>query len=296
MAFSQGTDNSQVVEFSRHHGIGLFNVVAVNPNKKELEALGFSPEEEPVYHSVEKDTNTGKEFKRFRAEFFLRLAPNREGIVELDKLFRLSFFVTDQYFQGSTSGKWQIIDEFGRTAWATETEVRERIIPVYSNGPANITSNFRLSFRGEEDLTNFIKVLLGIPSPTEYKNGTFVMKDNTSECLARFEDFKKMLHGDFTELKNIIKMQPNGRVKTVVGIRTTDDGKQYESVYGKVVSPRVADDKLIKSVKDTQANGSLSNVQFYFGGLTEYVETPTQAPMATTSTDPFGGSDDPFAV
>lgn len=286
MAFSKGSDNSLVVARPKYWGIGYFNVIAVNPSKDQLVAMGINAENEPVYTGTFTDENTKAETPYFAAEFYLK--PTQKHHEGVEKIFRVRYTVQRAAFIGSQSGKYQVIDEFGRTAWATESVIQQREIPIYSSGPASITNNYRLSFRGEDKLTEFIIKLLNIPAPTEKVNGTFVMKADTSECLARFETLDRLFAGDFSELKSIISMYPNGIVKAAVGIRTTNEGNQYEFVFPDVVSPYQSNDTIKKRIDNAKAAGSLSTVDFFVGDLQEYKVAPSVAPVQQAAPSPFG--------
>ena len=138
--------------FKMYKGMAAFNIVAVNPTKAELEALtGRELENEPEY--VGK-TDEGKE--QVRVVFYGKTAPDAKLNNGIEMLIPISFMLTKDYRVGQTSGKYQIIDKFGRTAWATKEEVQSKAIPQYTSGPANISADYRLAWQGEEFLTDFL--------------------------------------------------------------------------------------------------------------------------------------------
>ena len=128
--------------FKMYKGMAAFNIVAVNPTKAELEALtGREIENDPEY--VGK-TDEGKE--QVRVVFYAKTAPDAKLNNGIELLIPISFMLTKDYKVGQNSGKYQIIDKFGRTAWATKEEVQSKSIPQYSSGPANISADYRLAW------------------------------------------------------------------------------------------------------------------------------------------------------
>ncbi|MDQ9822852.1 hypothetical protein RFZ44_05690, partial [Acinetobacter sp. 163] len=74
---------------------------------------------------------------------------------------------------------------------------------------------------GEEELTKFIKAYLNIPNVMKYVNNTWVMVDNPEDCEARLEHIEDYFKGNFKELREVIALQPNNRVKVLFGVKTT---------------------------------------------------------------------------
>lgn len=265
MAFGKAVDNSQfkAAEFTRHWGIGTFNVVAVNPNAKELEALGFGSNEEPQYIGEIDDEYGNRKYSV--VEFYLK--PTADLLI--DKVFRHRIVLFKDVQSNRDETKYQVIDEYGRTAWGSKEVIQNKEIPMYASGPARITTNYRLAIRGEERLTDFIKTLLNI-NCEEYVNGAWVMKKDLSDCQARFDNLDAFFRGDFSLLKSLIKMAPNNAIKAILGIRHTDNGKTYETFFDRVFSPRTSDSYISSVINKEKEQGRLSNTIFYFSELTEY--------------------------
>ena len=282
MAFASGSESTEESNIKRYIGIAPVSVLAVNPTKAELEAIyGRTLEKDIEYITeVEKD---GVKTKQVRIDFIIATDPIKSGI---DLKTKMSFFVRGDFNYNKDASKVQVIDKFGRTAWVTVEQAKNHEIPVYSNGPANLDADYRPCLRGEEDLSNFIKTYLNVASPVTWVDGKFVPKASTEGCEARLDKIAEYVKGNFTELKGLIKLQPNNKVKVLFGVKTTDDNKQYQTIYTQMVlKPNVTDYKRIqKEVEERQATGAMSNVDFSFSNLKEY---------DVTSTDFKADDDDP---
>lgn len=54
---------------------------------------------------------------------------------------------------------------------------------------------------------------------------------NKADAEARLDKIENYFKGDYSELREAISLQPKNRVKGLFGVRTTEDGKQYQAVY-----------------------------------------------------------------
>lgn len=291
MAIAKGQASSEAVAIKRYIGVGACKVIGVNPTKAEMkELMGFEPNEEPVYFG--KQVIDGKEVDYARISFVIKTVADKcNGI---DSTQMVTFFIRNQYRKGATSGKYQVIDEYGRTAWGLEEDVKAKKTIMYSNGPANISNNYRPTFVGEEELTNFIKVWLNIPNPANYVNGAWIMKPATeavlSEC--RFDNIKNFFNGNFKEVTDTVMLQPDNVVKVLFGIRTNDEGREYQDIYPEVLRSNTTDySKLQAAIEERKNNGALSNRTYEFCELKEYTVEPTKFDDPLASTD----NSDPWA-
>lgn len=281
---------SEEVEFKLYKGVGAFNVVAVNPTAKELSELtGREVTEEPEYVGKNDD---GK--PNVRLSLWLRTDPNSKKNNGINMLTSVNFIITQDRRVGANSGKVQIIDKYGRTAWATEDELASKAIPQYSNGPANIDANYRPAFQGEEFFVDFLIQWLNIPNPADYKEGKWVMKADPSDSEVAL-DFKKLFAGDVSEIKELIKLAHDFAVKCAIGIRTTDEGKQYQSVFAKkFVRNSVSNySKLDATIQEFKNNGGAANIEYSTEDLHENVVEATNFKQgeSASSDNPFAGND-----
>ena len=316
MAISKGNASKEAQEFKRFIGVCPVFVKAVNPNKAEHEKLfNTTLEEAPVYVQ-DKEDNDGNSYKNVRISVVLQ--PDVEKIGFDMPLVTMPLFITNQKQYGANSGKYQVVDKYGRFAWATEAEISAKEIPTYSNGKkADISNDYRIAYVGEEDLTNFIRVFLCIPSITKWDNNEKCMVPNTDvkpeecECRLEVESFEKLFKGDFSEIKDILGFQPTNKVKVCLGVRTDANGKLFQSVYTKKFISNAATnysslDKVLQAdiAYATTHNKALST-EYSAKAVHEYSVTPTtftaseSSEVTPSSGMPFGGPSenitDPFA-
>ena len=269
MAFSAGKESTESGEFKRYIGVASVRVLAVNPTKSEQEKLyNTTLDKDPEY--VGNVNVNGKDVQNVRISFVVKTDEEKCGI---DMTTNVTFFLQNAPRMGSQSGKYQIIDKYGRTAWATEEDIKAKQIPVYSNGkPANIDADYRQAYVGEEELTNFIKNYLNIPNVQKYMDGEWKLVDNPSECEARLDKIADYFKGNFAELKSIISLQPNNKIKVMFGVRTSEDGKEYQAVYTRMTLRNGVSDysRLDKDLQEAKQNGAYSTTEFSVCPIKEY--------------------------
>ena len=315
MAISRGNASKEAQEFKRYIGVCPVFVKAVNPNKTEHEKLfNTTLEEAPIYVQDKEDAE-GNSYKNVRISVVMQ--PDIEKIGFEMPLITMPLFVTNQKQFGAKSGKYQVVDKYGRFAWATEAEISAKEIPTNSNGKkADISNDYRIAYVGEEALTKFIRAFLYIPEITVWDNNEQCRVPNTKdkpeecECRLDVETFEKLFKGDFSEIKEILGFQPNNKVKVCLGIRTdANSGKLFQSVYTKKFISNAATnysslDKMLQADASYAAeNNKVLNTEYSAETVHEYSVTPTNfsaAPEAAPSGDmPFDGpsedATDPFA-
>ena len=300
MAIAKGKESTEATGYKRYIGVGAAFVKAVNPNKKEMEALyGREQENEPEYvGTVERD---GKDIPNARISFITNPDPEKygEGI-----LIPHTYFLRREYRYNSDKTKVQVIDKYGRTAWVTIEQAKNHEIPMYSNGPANLDKDYRPAYVGEEELTQFLINYLNIPNVMKYDraNNKWYLVDNPQDSECRLDEIEKYFKGDFTELRSAIALQPTNKVKILYGVRTSDDNKQYQTTYTRMTLKNSVTDysKLdadVMEMKSRSTSTSVAQTEYRVDNFQEYkVEAThiTESTAATESSDlPF---DDPFAL
>ena len=124
----------------------------------------------------------------------------------------------------------------------------------------------------------------------KYVNNTWVMVDNTEDCEARLEHIEDYFKGDFSELREVIALQPTNKIKALFGVRITDDNKQYQAVYNQMFLKNNITDysKLDKDLQDRKAAGAYPTTEFTVGELKEYNVEATDLSNSGASGDmPF---------
>jgi len=296
MAFAAGQDSKDAVIIPRYIGVGAVNVIAVNPNKAQLkEIFNMELEDEPVYIGIQEQD--GQKIEYARLDLVVQTVPELNDDIDLKT--RLSFFIRNQFRYNRDKTKIQVVDEFGRSGWVTKEELDKHAVPIYSNGqPANLTTNYRPCYVGEEDIISFFKTFLSIPSPTIKKGDKWVPADNLDLCRARFDEIAKTFKGDFSEFINTWKLRPHNKVKVLFGVRTSGEGKQYQTFYPKKFMSNSATtyDSLAEHLRRTKEAGGLSTSEFQVVPLQEYVvnSTPLENSQPAAA-NPFGNpSENPF--
>lgn len=298
MAFGKGQVSTEGTSIKKFIGVASVFVAAVNPTKDELEKLyGRELENAPEYVS---ETEVGSEDNKrkvpqVRLDFIVKADPEKYKDADgnpIDFVSKVSLYLAKEYRYNKDQTKVQVIDKYGNTAWVNVEDAKNHVIPVYSNGPANIDKGYRPAYIGEEELIKFLIAYLNIPSPLKYvkEQGKFEWQDanKLSDSEASLEHIDDYFKGDFSELSTILSYQPNNKVKVLFGVRTTDDNKQYQVTYNKMFLKNGTTDysRLDADVKATQEAGALVSSEFDCTDLHEYVVESTDFSQSNEST-PF---------
>lgn len=287
MAFSMGQENAEAPEYKNYWGLAPVKVKAIQPTKAELEEFyGRTLDADPIY-VTEKEKN-GVKVRNVRVDFLVETVPASEEEKPIKS--KISFFVAKAPFENKEKTKCKVIDVYSRTAWVTNDEFAQKAIPQYSNGPARISNNYRKAYQGEEELTTFIKTWLNIPSVDSYIDGSWVPnpKFQPSQCEARLDNIDTLFNGDYSELKNLVKLLPENKIWVLFGVRHNDEGKAFQCVFGRHFETYVKNrnpkfDKFHAAVDEVKATGFGANEEYSFNLLSEYTvestnfeETPVQ--------------------
>ena len=306
MAYSKGKKNAEPVETKRYIGYGICNIVAINPNKAQLEKIyGRTVDKEPVY--INETEIDGKKVPQARIDILYKLDAKKyhdDNSEPIDTIFRKSYFITKIKQSNRDNTKFHIMDEYGNTAWATEDEVNNHIVPMYSNGPASITNNYKILYRGEENLANLFKTFLGVTTvrvnsegkPTKYNNATktweVVSVKDAEDGLCGFDKIDNYFKGDFRELDELLSYQPENKVKVLFGVKNVD-GKQYQDIYDVVMYPNQTNtSKFERDFNNAKSTGAYANTEFKLCDLREYTVEATDFSNTTNIQNPFESPDD----
>lgn len=301
-AIAKGQVSSEITEFKRYIGVAPVSILAVNPNKKELENIyGNTVDNDPIYtNEVEVD---GKKIKQVRVDFIVKTdgdkVKDNEG-KPINCITRVSFFVRDIPRFNNVKSKVQVIDKYGRTAWVTMEEYKSHSMPSYIKDSFRLDKDYRTAFWGEPELVEFIKAFLIIPNPEKWKDSNIVgLVDNPENCEIMFEHIKDWFTGNISEIKEAVNLQPNNQVRILFGVRTTDENKQYQSVFTQMFIPMNSSKKnaflkLEKEVKGRKDAGAYSTTEFEVCDLKEYKISPTDLSSPVQDDLPFGDDENPW--
>lgn len=295
----------EFVDVRKYIGVASISILAINPNNAKLRSYGWLIKDgasEPEYHFVDADGR-----KTFRLRLLVQINDfDEKPVIALDYWLR-----PDVMFNKDQT-KCKIIDSFGRTAYGTKTEVQTHQIPQYSNGPANISSDYKPCHVGEEEIVTFLMKFLNV---TPLRIFDRLKKDwvpTKDPGRVTIDNWKALCDGNISEIASAIALQPENRVKVVLGIRTTEDNKSYQTFLqttyisngaipdrntGEYASARKAIDKWMEGHANSSIDFSACPVKEWNVSATEVKESkPEDLPDFTSSEYTRTDMDDlPFA-
>ena len=296
MAFGQVTESTDVAGFKRFIGVGSFKILAVNPNKAQLESIyGRTLDNEPEYLGETDVTIDGKTMRRkqIRIDFIIQTNPEKNNGIEL--IDKVSFFLVDAPTMART-GKVQVLNRYGESTYATPAFVEQGTVD--SQMSWFNTEGLKKAYSGEVELISFIKSWLGIPIRSWRADGQTHEIENKDDAVATLENVAKYFKGDITELKSLVKAMPEQMVKILMGVKTTDEGRMYQNTFNRMFLKyrNTNYSRLASEVADAQANGAYPTTVFEVCPLKEYDVQATDFKATGGSTSAPTTVADPFAV
>lgn len=273
MAFASGSESTESVAVKRYIGVAPVFVRGVNPSKAELEKLYDTEiEKDPEYTGV--FNRDGKEVPYVRIDFIVETDPEKsEGIEAITKA---SYFLNKEFRYNGDKTKVQVINKYGETTWLLIDDAKNGVIP--QNLSWFEPADFRPAYVGEEELTAFLKAYLGVPNKSyRDRNGVVHEIENKEDAEARLDKIANYFSGDISELKSIMSLQPNNKVKFAFGVKTTDDNRMYQDLYiQKPLKNGVTNyDYLAKEIASRKSAGGYPNTVFEVCPLKEFTLEPT---------------------
>ena len=224
---SKNPATGEYIDIRKYIGVASVNVLAINPNNEKLRKYGWSiPEDadEPNYIVTRTDEN-GNTTKSARVRFLVQIQD-----LEDKPVISLDFWCRPEMMVNKEGTKCKIIDAYGRTAWGTKPEVTAKKIPVYSNGQqANISTPYKPCHPGEEEMVSFLFKYLNITPLQVFDRNRQTWTTNKNPGRLTIDDWKAICEGNVKEIAEYVALQPENRVKVVLGLRSTDDNKTYQT-------------------------------------------------------------------
>ena len=288
LAIGKTQESTETTEYKRYIGLGSTYIKGVQPSKKEIDAFfGFDSQAEPEYL---KDGENGKEA---HITFLLQTDPETCNGIELKSRAMFTLRAVPAYNRDQT--KVQVIDDYGNYTWVNTEDAKAGKAVTHNGNPAKIDTKYHIACVGECDLVTFLKKYLCVQDAFNYVNGTWVKKENADEYKFALEHIKDYFKGDFKELKEAIALQPNNKVKLLYGVRTTNEGKQYQAVCtrGELVLYNNANanavTRLEKDLANAKQNGAYQTTDYRVQELQEWNVQPTnlEKPASDTDNMPF---------
>lgn len=255
--FAKGSEIGEGVQRKLYVGAENFKVVGVNPTKEELEKMyGREITFDPEYIGTTKvsDSDGEREVPQVRLDFYL--ANEDESVTT-----KLQFYVADTHHKSQT-GKYKVINAFGRDTWLDADAIKTKIIP--DNMQWYRSEGVKVAKRGEVELVSFLVNLLNLPFNLN-------KVEDISEAYASIskDEWTKIFAGDFTLLSNIIG-STNNKIGVLLGVKTKGDGKLVQTTFNRhtmrqYVIPSNKADKfkyVLKDLDESVAAGAFGNVDF----------------------------------
>ena len=283
---SKQPSTGEFLDIKKYIGVASINVVAINPNNEKLRMYGWNiPEDadDPVYvKTFEKD---GKQQQLTRVRFLVQIQ-DLEGkpVTYMDFICKPEFSQNNPEPGSGKPKKWKIIDAYGRTAWATKEEIEAKKIPQYANGPANISTPYKIAHPGEEELVSFLYKYLNITPLQIFDRQKNNWVSTTNPGRLTIDNWKAICEGNMKELAEYVALFPQNCVKVVFGVQSTDDNKTYQSFLntgyignGSRVNAATGEyDSARKLIDKYYANRDQSQYSFSAEPVKEWTVTATQ--------------------
>jgi hypothetical protein len=221
---SNSTKIGEFVDVKRYIGVANINILAVNPDNEVLRKYGWTvPEgaDEPTYTKL---MDNGKTSGRVR--FLCRINNLSDSpVVALD------FWCHPDFVIGKESGKARIIDSYGRTAWATKEEIRSKSIPQYTNGPADINSDYKPLHRGQDKLVAFLFKYCNITPLQKFDRATQSWVPTKNPGRLTIDNWNAICNGDVSEIRSYVESKnvKDNSILVTLGVRTNDDNRTYQT-------------------------------------------------------------------
>lgn len=219
---SKNAPSGELVDIRKYIGVASISVLALNPNNARLRSYGWQiPEdaEEPKYVTTDSE---GRKSARLR--MLVRIHDLDENPV-----IALDFWVRPDIVFNKDATKCKVIDSYGRTAYGTKEEVKAHRIPQYSNGPANIASDYKPCHNGEEEIVAFLMKYLNVTPLQIFDRTRQAWVQTKDPGHVTIDNWKALCDGSVGEIASAIALQPENRVKVILGVRTTEDNKSYQT-------------------------------------------------------------------
>lgn len=292
MAFASGSESVDRVR-KLYIGVAPVFILGINPNKAEYEQFfNRTLEEAPVYIGENEVGPEGNKVKvpQIRLEFIVQTDAEKCGVSFVDKVV---FFLSKHRKYNKDGDKVEVINKYGESTYLPVGCV-DGSEPIPDNMKWYDTSGMRPAYIGESELTSFIKAFLSIPNKSyRDKSGKTIFIKKLSDAEAHLDHIEDCFKGDISELKSVIGLQPNNRVKVMFGVRTTDDNNQYQAVYTKKFLKNAVSsyDKLDAHLQTSKQAGAYPSVEFSATPIKEYTVESTD--FSASQNDPLGANSAP---
>ena len=259
-------------------GIAPVQVVDINPNEQRM--LELYPDPGKLNYEYTGTSDSGTAFAKIRVCLYLTDAANNFPLLLEFRVYNAAAMTRDEK-------KVQVIDKYGRTAWAWKEHVRNHNYPLESTKnaqPMKIDESYRFAYQGEERLTKFLRTWLGIRSIYSVAKRDDAKPSDFQACICRLEHPKDLFNGNFSEITDLVKGKDKGgmpyidhQFNVLLGVKEKE-GKWLDQVVFDYIIPGWSDslDYINKELNAAQSLGRFAGVKFdLFKPYKEYVKEDT---------------------
>lgn len=270
---SKNSANSEFVDIRKYIGVASVSILCINPDNAKLRSYGWQIPEAAKEQEYVKVDDEGK--KSFR----LRLLAQ---IHDLDDkpVIALDFNLSPEVYFNKDKTKCQIIDEFGRTAWCTKDELQAKAIPQYKNGPADIAKPYYVSHKGQASIVAFLFKLLNVTPLKIFDRvkNNWVPTKNPGRIT--IENWANLCSGNISEIAAALSLQPDNRVKVILGVQTSDENKTYQTfLMGDIKSGAYLGNGSIPDRTTGEYTNARKAIDKYMTSLREYADVNPEFAM-----------------
>lgn len=217
-------------------GILLAYVEAINPTDAERIEMGVTTQE-AIDSGRVKPVSYTEDDGRYRLDFWLK-GKSEDGD---DIRVRHSVFLKNEENRPSNSGNIQVINKQGKTAYIPEAAFAKGQTPY----PDWFSTPYHRARVGESDLVQFINA----------------WTNKKADADAVPLDFAGICNGNLKPLHQLLQSPAASYVKVMLGIRTTDEGRRFQTVFPRVIMPAwtVNYERLHKELGNYLSNSSARN-------------------------------------
>lgn len=299
MAFGAGVDTNKVADFNKRFiGVGEFEIAGVNANAKAIAAFyGSELRDEPTYHGTFTKED-GKEVQTASIEFLLNTKEGSKFNGSHSLKTRLRFSLYKEYKYNRDNTKIACINQYGKCAYLSVDDLKNNKIADNMAWFATSAKDVRPAFKGEEELTEFLRAYINVPNKS-YKNretGMWEDIDDLSKAECRLEHVTDFFKGNSKEVRSTIAMRPDNSVLAVVGVKEVDT-KIYQDIFNKLfMKARSSREALVmfeKKIEEVQGYGAFPNTVFSTEDLHVYeIEASNVEGLARDGVNPITNTAD----
>lgn len=296
----KSNESKEGAGFAKYIGIAPFFIVAVNPTLDKLKELypGRNFDKAPDYKYINKDnpSDTG-----IYVTFHLKSNPEHKESIGVELTHSVRFLIKGSINSNKDKTKYQVINDYGDTVWVTPEDFKAKNYPDYAS--TYPLESMRPAYVGEADLIETIKCFLGIAGSRNYsKDAGWSTKtgDDLDAALCAFdkEDIQAMLTGNMSAVEDMINQQSDNQIKYLCGVRTTEDGKEYQEIWTrtpirfgttdyKKIDVKLAEEKEAGRLANSNFGVFPFNFRKYEVNMSSFSQSNTSTPTPSTEEDPF---------